>query len=513
MNNSSITQSCTTLLAHEDFSWIRVMQQQLPHAQIYLVGGIVRDILIGRSSCDTDFVVCNVDAETLKEFLTTQGIVNLVGKHFGVFKFTPHLSSGIYPAFDIALPRTDHALKTGGYRDVDVQSDPSLAIEDDLARRDFTINALAWNINSEKLIDEWNGLRDIENKCITTVGNPHERFQEDYSRMLRALRFSCQLDFTIEPETFQSIQTLIPHLNDIDTKNERIVPYESIAKELIKSLVAHPVRTLDLWDSANAWSFVMPELLLMKGCPQHHEFHAEGDVFIHTRLALLKLTSPDCLTFINTHFPEYCKRLANPYSPENIIAVLLHDIAKPETLETPETHGVDRIRTHEHDSIGAIKAREICERLKLSSPQHIGVDVDMVEWLIKYHLIAGHGNIPNMKATTIEKYFFKDPLKGCNLLMMLYADGSATINPLGIPATDVLFTMIEKINSLLAIFKKKAAVLKLPKPLLDGNEIMELLDLKPSKQIGELLHSAREAQLQGIITTKEDARDYLQKHI
>ncbi len=134
---------------------------------------------------------------------------------------------------------------------------------------------------------------------------------------------------------------------------------------------------MDLWDEVGAWQHVMPELLLLKGCPQHPEFHSEGDVWTHTRLALQKLYS-ESNEFIVNKLPAYCRDKANPHHPDVVLAVLLHDIAKPDTLQTPATHGVDRIRTHEHESVGAIKAGVICERLKLSNPEDVGVNIERV---------------------------------------------------------------------------------------------------------------------------------------
>ncbi len=494
----------TDLLKQADFSWIENLSTDHPDTEFFLVGGIVRDILLERESHDVDFIVRNIEIDTLAQWLTQHGTVNLVGKTFGVFKFTPHDSSGIYPAFDIALPRTDHAAGTGGYKDVETQSDPSLPITEDLARRDFTINALAWDIKNETMIDEWNGTADLQNRIIQTVGSPQERFEEDYLRILRALRFACQLNFKIEENTELAIKNMIEKIND-EVKSERVVPHETIAREFMKSLVADPVKTLDLWDEVGAWQHVMPELLEMKNSPQHPEFHAEGDVWVHTRLALKQLASSECTDYISKHFPKFAQERTNPMSPEMVLSVLLHDISKPETITTPEKDGVDRIRNHEHETVGAIKARHICERMKLSSPDEVGVDIDHVVWLIRFHLIAGTGNIGQMKPTTIEKYFFKDPTRGANLLTMIYADGSATLSPEGKPALDVLLEMIDRIHEILSHFKKKSAAMKLPKPLVDGDEIMKAFKLKPSKQIGELLHAAREAQLSGEITSKEEA--------
>ncbi len=123
---------------------------------------------------------------------------------------------------------------------------------------------------------------------------------------------------------------------------------------------------------------------------------------------------------------------------------------------------------------------------------------------MRFHLLLGHGAVKEMKPTTIEKYFFKDTGLGCDLLLVIFADGSATLNPRGVPATDNLYEMIDRINELLAQFHHKTLAMKLPNPLLDGNDIMQALHLKPGKLIGQLLAVARETQLSGEVHTKEE---------
>lgn len=500
----------TTVLQQFPTEFTHVIKEKHPEAEIFLVGGCVRDAILDRATNDLDFVIRGVAIEKLQETLATLGIVNLVGKHFGVLKFTPFGTQERH-CFDIALPRTEHAGLSGGYKDVATQSDALLPIEDDLSRRDFTINAIAYNLTNQTIVDPFKGIDDCSQGIIRTVGVPEERFQEDYSRMLRALRFSVQLGFMIEPVTRTAIIEKMTHIND-EHAGERTVPYETIARELLKSLTSDPVATLDMWDSVGAWEQVMPELLVLKNSPQHHEFHAEGDVWTHTRLALQKLYSPEFTQTIQETFPKFAAELACPRSSNVVLAVLLHDIAKPDTIQTPEKDGVDRIRNHNHEGVGATKARAMIERLKLSSPPDIGIDAEQVAWLIKMHLIAGNAT-SEMKATTLEKYFFTDPQKGADLLTVILADGSATLSPEGIPATKTLYTLIEKINSLLAVHKQKSLAMKLPKPIVDGTDIMNHFNLPPSRRIGELIALAREAQLTGTITTRDEAFALLTTHL
>ena len=287
---------------NSNFLFIKKIFEKYPKAEVYLVGGMVRDIILNRPSKDFDFVVRNVPMKKLKDLLSKMGWVDLVGRVFGVLKFIPKNSKNIDP-IDIALPRTEHAFLTGGYKDFNIQFDPKLCLEKDLIRRDFTINALAWDIKNEKIIDHFNGLKDIENKTIKAIGSPKERLKEDYSRILRALRFSCQLDFEIKKGAWDVIKELTPKLND-KKAGDFILTRETMAKEMIKAYVANPSKAFDLYYKSGAFKILMPELLKMKKCPQPDNFHSEGDVWQHTKLCLKKSNSP---TF-KKKFKEFVER-------------------------------------------------------------------------------------------------------------------------------------------------------------------------------------------------------------
>src|SRR3990167_4928500 len=224
---------------------------QVTGAEIFLVGGAVRDFILERETKDYDFVVCGIPAPDLELLLKKAGTVNLVGKTFGVFKFIPTNyqlpTTNSFEPFDIALPRTEHSLSmAGGYKDFEVQSDHKLPIKEDLKRRDFTVNAIALKLKVQNsklkidgVIDPSDGLKDLELKTLRAVGEPRQRFQEDYSRILRGLRFACQLDFELEAETKNAIKKSAPNLND-QKNNEWIVPRETIGREVVKMFVLDP---------------------------------------------------------------------------------------------------------------------------------------------------------------------------------------------------------------------------------------------------------------------------------
>ncbi len=236
---------------------LRAWSQELPGSRWYVVGGAVRDALLGRVIKDVDVLVAGVAPEDLVAFLEARGAVDYVGRVFGVFKFASR-EGGI--RIDIALPRRERSAGTGGYRDVAAQSDPGLPIEDDLARRDFTINAMAWDATEGVIVDPFGGVADLGRKMLRAVGDAETRFLEDCTRMLRALRFSCQLGFVIEPLTWGALGRLMPRIEGV-REGERLVPYELIARELLKSLEADPGRAVEMWRGSGAFRAFLPELV------------------------------------------------------------------------------------------------------------------------------------------------------------------------------------------------------------------------------------------------------------
>jgi tRNA nucleotidyltransferase (CCA-adding enzyme) len=215
--------------------WAQKLIDKFPNAEVYLVGGAVRDILLGLEKekiKDFDFVVRGLEMEELEFFLGTLGWVEKLGRNFGVLKFKPKdfKNKKDFEPFDIALPRQEISTGTGAYKEFKVIFNSNLEIKKDLLRRDFSINSIAFQIlPTPQIIDPFNGIKDLKNKIIKCVGKPEERFSEDYTRLLRGLRFACQLDFELEKETAKSLKKLTPHLNDKNKKGEWIAPREVVA--------------------------------------------------------------------------------------------------------------------------------------------------------------------------------------------------------------------------------------------------------------------------------------------
>ena len=480
-----------------DFLFLKEFEKKFPDGEVFLVGGAVRDIILERKDIiDFDFVVRNVPAKKLNEFIKEYGKINLVGKKFGVYKFVGKLASLKEP-IDIALPRTESSIKkSGAHRDFKISSDPSLPITADLSRRDFTINAMAYDVFAKKLIDPFQGIADLAKKRIDTVGIPKRRFGEDLARILRALRFSSELDMTIEERVWKTIKSLAAKIN-AKKKNEWIVPREVLAKELLKSFLANPVKAFDLYYESGLTKILMPELLKMQKCPQPKNYHTEGDVWTHARLALSKLNGKEYKKI----FPE------KTATALVVMGVLFHDIAKPLTIKTPEKDGTDRIRFNNHDVIGGKVAEKIAKRLALSSWNGGNVNPQKLSWLIEKHLLLVHGKVDEIANRTLEKYFLNPLLPGEELLELFFADGAATIPTNGKADLTSLKKLLSRLKGLRLKIKSTGAA----KNIINGHDIMKEYKLKPGPQIGELLEKVREEHLSGKIKTKKEALSFVKR--
>jgi putative nucleotidyltransferase with HDIG domain len=481
-----------------DFPVLNSLSEKYPKVEIFLVGGAVRDTLLGKKITDIDMLVRNITGEELEEFLASKGRVIFAGRNFGVWKFN-EIGKPNNEIYDIALPRTEFSMhKQGVYSDFRIKTDPKLPIEEDLSRRDFTINAMAYNLATEELIDLYDGQKDLKKKIIRTVGKPKERFQEDYSRILRAIRFSLQLDFSIEKKTLDTIKIIAPSINnEIDGK--RILPHEVISEEFLKSLIANAPKTLDLWDETGVLVEVLPELLKMKGCAQPKKWHTEGDVWNHTRIALEVLSTKE----FKNEFPKEKVDL------ELIITTLFHDIGKPYTITTPEKDNADRVRFNNHDAVGAKITREALERIKISAPEGIGVDPSGISWIIENHMLLVHGEPSTLKPNTIEKYFFNPNKPSRNLMKLMFVDGLATIGPDGKGFRNKFDDLCRRIAEIKKVTKSHGQ--KLAKPLVNGKDIMKILKINGGEDVGNILENVRQLQLSGKLKSRNDATEYLKK--
>lgn len=481
------------LVATPRFDWLRDVQESLPDSSWYIVGGTVRDAVLDRGDdVDVDLVVRGTPYSELRQMLEHHGRVDLVGRVFGVIKFRPE---GSDEEFDIALPRTERAGMSGGYRDFAVQSDQSLPIESDLARRDFTVNAIAYDVATGALLDPYAGIADAEAQILRTVGVPSERFSEDLSRALRGVRFACRLGFDIEPATEKGMISALKHLLDLHpATHERLVPKETVASELVKAIASAPSRAVQMMDSYGVLTLLIPELSALKDCAQSPNHHSEGDAWTHTLLALDALESKE----FETMFP------GEKADAETVIATLLHDIAKPQTAQVRDGH----ITFYGHAEQGAHIAKSIAERLVLASASCFEgrVSPDGLAWLLQLHLFPITADLATVRKTTLVRHFLVDRPRGRRLLHLAFADASSSLRPDGIGDTSHITTLLTTLHTLESTLGDDPK-----KTILSGDEIMSEANLSPGPEIGKLLEALHEAQLQGQVTTHDQAKDFIKK--
>ncbi len=320
--------------------------------QAYLVGGCVRDLLLGATPQDFD-VSTDARPDRIMDLFPNSG---RVGAHFGVVLVRDGFSQ-----VEVATFRSDHDY-TDGRRpsSVHFESDP----RQDVLRRDFTINGLMMDPETGEVLDFTGGRNDIERRVVRAIGDPDTRFAEDHLRLLRAIRFAARLGFAIDPATFEAIGR---HHASI-----RNVSAERIRDELVRILTEGGARRgFELLDATGMLADILPEVAAMKGVAQPPEYHPEGDVWVHTRLLLEKLDRP---------------------TPTLALGALLHDVGKPPTFRVAE-----RIRFDGHVEEGVKLAHHILNRLRFSRDQ-----MEQVEALVAHHM--RFKDVHRMKESTLKRF-------------------------------------------------------------------------------------------------------------
>lgn len=454
-----------TALKKLEFSFVEKILKEFKTAEIYLVGGAVRDILLDRTTKDYDFVIKGVPTIDLESFLSNLGEVNLVGKSFGVFKFIPtgfQVDDNNFEAFDIALPRTEAAGMSGGYKDFEIQSDANLPIEADLARRDFTVNALAWDLKAGKIIDEFNGQKDLTNQNLKAIGEPAQRFQEDYTRMLRAIRFSCQLNFKIEAKTLAEIKK--------KAKKIKTIAPERINEEFTKIIMSDRAEEgIRLMQSIGLLEELIPELANSVGVSQNR--HHIYDVYEHSVRALGAGSQ-------------------RGYKLEVRLAAMLHDIGKP---QTKVGQGLEST-FYNHDIVGAKIAKKILKRLHYSNDV-----IDYTVHLVRYHMF----------------YYALDIVSDSGVRRLLSRIGKENIDDfINLRICDRLGMGRPKAKPWKLIelerrFKEIQLDPITPKMIaLKGDELMKLLGITPGPRVGLILNAMLGEVLED---PKKNDHDYLVK--
>ncbi len=459
--------------------------------QVYTVGGVVRDVLLNRDKLsEVDLLIARHSVEDISGILNPHGRVNLVGKSFGVIKFTINQTT-----YDIALPRKESPLaaRKRGHKDFHVTSDPELPLELDLKRRDFRCNSMAVRLQDRELIDPFSGQTDIRQRIIRLT-NP-ESFPEDPLRVLRAARFASILNFSIHPEIYEVSRSI--DLTGLSA--------ERINEELFRILLDSPRPSLGLEElfKLSALQKLFPELYRLTLSIQDSYFHPEKDRYGHHTVWVHTLITVDqAKRLADQHIDSQPKKLAF------LLAALFHDIGKPDTAEWGYKKGRMVIMNNRHDLVSEKITREIFSRMKIFSWK--GLDLRN----IVYPLIRSHHRASELwqRRDEASKKAFNRLASDVNgeIELMVYLDAAdrAGRNAAPVKGLDLEARWLLKKFNELNVSRETIA------PLVMGRDLMEL-GVQPGPEMGRLLKRLYQLQLDNEFDTKEEgmkkARELIKK--
>ncbi len=402
-----------------------------------LAGGCVRDMVSGQKPKDYDVATAATPAEAEAIFKNTKP----VGRRFGVILVILNGCS-----YEIATFRSESEYSDSRRPDKVHFG----GIEEDVERRDFTINGMYYDPVSAKLIDMVGGERDLSKRVLKTIGHPRERFNEDYLRLIRAVRFAARFNLKIENGTEAAVKEMSHKINRVAA--------ERLAEELRIILTDRaPVLALKIMDRLGLLTAVFPEIELTRGCEQPENYHPEGDVFTHTLLTVEKLGE----------YPDF----------ECAMAALLHDIGKPQACRD------NPMKYPEHERIGAEIARKICRRLRLTKKE-----TQRITWLVKRHMYFKDAK--KMKKSTLRRLFAEDGFE--QLCGLTYADSMASWG-----CTENIDYVLQQREAL------KEREWK-PQPLVNGYDLMKL-GYAPGPELVSALDRIYDLQLEGEVNTQDEA--------
>lgn len=435
-----------------------------------IAGGAVRDDLLGLEPKDFDIEVYGVSFNVLAELLAHHGRIDLVGQSFGVVKLTVSGGSN----YDFSLPRRDSKIGRT-HRDFLTTFDPDIAPREAASRRDFTINAMAFDPISNELLDFFGGSDDLENRVLRATSIA---FREDPLRVLRGMQFACRFDLTIDPATAQECRAIANEYSTI--AQERVG--EEFMKWAIKS--AHPGRMIE-YLVATGWIVHFPEIDKLRGVPQDSEWHPEGDVDIHTM-----------------HVVDAAAGIADRDSLKDderavlLFAALTHDFAKAITTAKRERNGILRWTAHGHEAAGGPLARAFLERIGIKP-----AIVEQVVPLVENHL--AHSSLRNdVTPRTVRRLALRlAPANITQLIRLIEADHSGRPPlPAGLPDSAI------RIRDMAAA---QAVATKPQSALILGRHVLPYFENRSGPHIGEITRAAYEAQTDGVFSTEEEGLQWL----
>ncbi len=440
-----------------------------------LVGGGVRDLLLGLEAKDFDIEVASVDFETLHRVLAPFGATDVVGRSFGVIKVRSAVSGAEY---DFSLPRRES--KTGaGHRGFAVAPDPALSDAEAAARRDFTINAIALDPFSGALIDPHGGQADLRARVLRHTS---AAFNEDPLRVLRAFQLAARFDLTLAPETAALCRSIADNYAELPV--ERV--WGEWEKWAMKS--SKPSRGLAVLEESG-WLRHFPEVATLRGTPQEPLWHPEGDVFTHTQCCLDALVT---LAAWREAVPARRRLL--------MMAVLAHDFGKSATTQHAEKKGILRWISPGHEPAGGPLAEAFLRRI--GAPLELDASVRA---LVVNHLAHHHGRT-EFTDTSVRRLARRlAPATIDELAIVMRADSNGR-PPLASPETHA------RIDELIA----KAHALELeqaaPRPLVLGRHLVAL-GHRPGRAFTPILDTAFEAQLDGAFVDEAGGVAWLEEYL
>jgi len=432
--------------------------------QAYLVGGCVRDLLLGREPADYDVATDATPDEVMRIFPRTWA----VGAQFGVVLVPVESERQVLRAqetraqddkvpgvVEVATFRSDGLYTDGRHPDqVTYTRDP----REDVQRRDFTINGLLLDPLENEVLDYVGGRADLSAGVIRTIGQPERRFAEDKLRMLRAVRFAARFGYQIAPATFEAVRNLRSQIHQVSR--------ERVRDEIVKMLTeGHARRAFELLEQTGLLKEVLPEVDRMHGVEQPPEFHPEGDVWVHTLLLLEGL-------------PEKA-------SPTLAMGGLLHDVGKPSTFRVAP----DRIRFDGHVEVGVTMAEEICHRLRFS--KH---DTEQIARLVANHM--RFADVKEMKSATLKRFF-----------RLPHFDEHLELHRLDCLASHRDLTLHDFVREQLAQIPAEHIR---PRPLLTGDDLIAM-GYTPGPQFKQILAAVEDAQLEGRLQDTAAAREFVRR--
>jgi tRNA nucleotidyltransferase (CCA-adding enzyme) len=435
-----------------------------------VVGGSVRDMLIGSEPKDWDLEVYGIEPAPLRTLLDAFGPVNVVGEAFSVYKLGPHL--------DVSLPRRER--KSGrGHRAFVIEGDPSMTVEDAARRRDFTVNAILQDPLTGDIIDPVGGQKDLKDQILRAVSA--ETFADDSLRVLRAAQLAARFEFDIDAETVALCRAI--DLSDL--------PAERVWGEIEKLLLRarRPSIGLEWLRKLGALEQLFPEFAALMGVPQDPEWHPEGDVFVHTLL-------------VANRARELIDDLPYPKQATVMLAAIAHDFGKPATTEFLEGH--TRSRGHEEAGVGPTES--FLSRLNIYSLD--GYDVrGQVIALVRDHLKPGEFF---KKQNEVGDGAFRRLARKCelDLLYRVAKADSLGRNTEEVPREKWFTSEAQE------WFIQRARELEVeqqpPTPILLGRHLLEM-GLQPGPRVGEITKAVYEMQLDGRVRHLEEAKEAAQE--